>query len=138
MNVRINQQHFWYTPKQATKILGYSTQQLRVLEDKGLPSRGSGRSKKHPMPDANVWVIVYQWRLAKHRNVRWLNLDEADAEYQLVNLQTDPPITDGQPARYDKDGWRLIPSHKDVNPSLHHVAPDDIDWVERLQEEDDD
>jgi len=48
------------TQRQLAALLNLTTQQIRNLEDKGIPHRADGRSKLYPLPDAIVWYVDFK------------------------------------------------------------------------------
>ncbi len=55
------------TQRQLAALLNLTTQQVRNLEDKGLPYRAEGRSKFYPLPGAIEWYVTFKQREAINR-----------------------------------------------------------------------
>lgn len=46
--------------RQLAALLNLTTQQVRNLEDKGIPHRAEGRQKFYPLPDAITWYVDFK------------------------------------------------------------------------------
>ncbi len=128
--VRLVRQACWVPAADFAHINDCTVRHLQNLEHKGLPVRIKNRKRQYPMPDANIWMIVYRWRLKDREKVGWLSLDEAHAEYTLEGCKREMRSL-GRP-KYDEDGHRLL-HPDDVIPYEHQVLGvedvEEIPWI---------
>lgn len=79
----------WITKTEAATLLGVTTRWLQDLEARGLPSCGSRKAKRFPIPHLIAWTVASDIRRARHENVAQLPFAVAWAEYQLSVAEDD-------------------------------------------------
>lgn len=84
----------WISPKGAGILLGHPPRTLERWRSRGLPSRGSGRSRRYPLPHLTIWARGWHQLRGPGEVSGYLGMDEALALHYRTRAQLDRRSTD--------------------------------------------
>lgn len=73
-----------YSQAELAKQLNLTTRQVQNLEVRGMPSIGTRKAKRYPIPHVHIWYRAWTERGASGRSVRRVPFEVALAEHELL------------------------------------------------------
>lgn len=79
--------HLWATPAETAAALSTTPRTVRRWEDRGLPSAGSGGSKRYPFPQTAIWRAEFEIKKGREKGRTDLSIELAVARDRLFQIR---------------------------------------------------